>query len=46
LSIGLISSLNRFEEVVVPSLPFELTNTAIPPEDVALKMLPPPVVLF
>ena len=34
LSIGLISSLKRREEVAVPSLPFELTKTAVPPEEV------------
>ena len=28
--IGLISSLNRAEEVATPSLPFELTTTAVP----------------
>src|SRR5437660_6445460 len=33
-----MSSLNRREEVDVPSLPFEFTKTATPPEDVPLKM--------
>ena len=40
LSIGLISSLNRREDVAVPSLPFELMNTAVPPEEVAPKIWP------
>src|SRR6476661_3413918 len=39
-SIGWISSLNRREEVAVPSLPSELTKTAAPPEEVVPKMLP------
>src|SRR5207248_10524756 len=40
LSIGLISSLNLREEVIVPSLPFELMKTAIPEGDVWPKMFP------
>jgi hypothetical protein len=38
--IGLMSSLKRRDEVTVPSLPFELTNTAAPPEEVWPKMPP------
>ena len=30
-----MSCLNRAEEVLVPSLPFEFTKTAAPPEEVA-----------
>src|SRR5262245_65567867 len=33
-----MSSLNRREEVDVPSLPFEFTKTPTPPEEVPLKM--------
>ena len=40
LSIGLMSSLKRFEETVVPSLLAELMRTGIPPADVWPKMLP------
>jgi len=39
LSIGLMSSLKRFEEVAVPSLLFELTKTAVPLAEVWPKML-------
>src|SRR5262249_34731851 len=39
-SIGVISSLNRREEVTVPSLPSELMKTAVPPEEVAPKIWP------
>ena len=38
--MGLISSLKRPEEVLLPSLPSELMNIAVPPEDVTPKMLP------
>ena len=31
LPIGLISSLNRAEELMVPKCPFDVTNTAAPP---------------
>ena len=40
LSIGWISSLNRADEVVVPSLPLELMRTAIPLGDVEVAMFP------
>src|SRR5438132_13755486 len=40
LSIGLISSLKRFEEVSVPSLLFASMKTELPPEAVWPKMLP------
>ena len=40
LSIGLISSLNHWEEVLVPSLPLLLMKTAAPPDEVWPKMLP------
>ena len=40
LSIGLMSSLKRFEEVVVPSLSSELMKTGIPLADVWPKILP------
>ena len=39
-------SLNRPEETVVPSLPSELTNTAVPEGDDWLKMLPMKQLLF
>src|SRR6266436_3351982 len=35
-----MSSLNRRAEVAVPSLPSELTKTAVPPEEVVLKIWP------
>jgi hypothetical protein len=39
LSIGLISSLKRFEEVVVPSLPLELMRTGIPAAEVGAMVV-------
>jgi hypothetical protein len=38
--MGLISSLNRREETNVPSLPSELTKTAVAEADVLPKMFP------
>jgi hypothetical protein len=38
LFIGLMSSLNSREEVVVPSFPAELMKTPVPPEDVWPKI--------
>jgi hypothetical protein len=40
LFIGLMSSLKRRDEVVVPSLPALLMNTAVPPEEIWFQMLP------
>jgi hypothetical protein len=39
-AICLISSLNRHEEVIVPSLPVELMKTAVPSKEVWPKTLP------
>src|SRR6516165_787689 len=44
--MGLISSLYRAEEVIVPNWPFELMRTATPSDEVAPKILPIKHVLF